>query len=93
MSKTATLVDGDVPGFAGPARRYALSEPLAGHDEVIVFAVDAFGQQETIVTPVSGPSIKRLPGSISGYLNHEYALFVAGYALVEEEVSGDVDSD
>lgn len=83
--KTATLIDPDVPGFAGPAKRYALSEPLNGHDEVVVFAVDAFGQQETIVTPTSGPSIRRLPGSISGYLNHEYALFVAGYALAAGE--------
>lgn len=79
--KTAVCIDPDVPGWAGPARRYRLEPPLLGHEQVIVFTARAFGQSETVITPVSGASIQRLPGSVAGYENPEYALFVAGYAL------------
>lgn len=82
---TATLI-GDVDGgWPGPAKRYRLNPPLDGHAEVVVFTAKAFGQKETVVTPVSGASLKRLRGSVTGYTEHAYALFVAGYALIEEE--------
>jgi len=81
--KTAVCIDPDVTGWAGPAKRYRLDPPLLGHKEVVIFTARAFGQSETVITPVSGASIQRLPGSVTGYENPEYALFVAGYALNE----------
>lgn len=82
--KTAVCIDQDVPGWAGPAKRFRLEPPLLAHSEVIIFTASAFGHSETVVTPVSGASIQRLPGSVSGFENHEYSLFIAGYALVDE---------
>lgn len=88
----AVLVMEDVPGFAGVARCYRLSPPLAGHEHVTIFATDRRGQRETVIVASHGPeragaakSMGRLPGSVSGFANHEYALFVAGYALNETE--------
>ncbi|GAA4809706.1 hypothetical protein [Tomitella cavernea] len=94
----ATLVMGVVGGFAGEARCYRMDPPLAGHEFVTVFTsvgpVDQRtgepSQQETVVVPSHGPErggaakiMVRLPGSISGFASHAYALFVAGYALEE----------
>lgn len=85
--KTAHLIEDDIPGFAGPAKRYRLSEPLGGEGEVLIFTSTLFNNPETVVTTARrGASIRRLPGSIQGYTNHEYALFVAGYALGEDEL-------
>ncbi len=90
MVPTAHLIDDDVPGFAGEAKKYRLSEPIRhveggreqAEHEVIVFISTKFNNPETVVTTARrGASIRRLPGSIQGFTNHEYSLFVAGYAL------------
>jgi len=82
--KTARLVEAGIGGFAGPARLYELSEPLAGHDRVVVYTSSLYGNEETVVVGESGVSMRPLPGSLRGFTNHEYALFVAGYALEED---------
>lgn len=89
----AVLVMDEVPGFAGVARCYRLSPPLAGHQFVTIFATDRRGQRETVIVASHGPEkagaakyMGRLPGSISGFANHEYALFVAGYALGDDDI-------
>ncbi|WP_182357791.1 hypothetical protein [Tomitella gaofuii] len=87
---TAKLMLDEIGGFAGPARCYEMFPPLAGQRFVTVFTSEAFKNRETVVVPSYGPdrggaakSMQRLPGSVSGFAQHEYALFVAGYALEE----------
>lgn len=82
--KKAYLIEEGLGGWAGPAARYRLDPPLEGHPEVVIFTTRMFEHVETVITPVSGASISRLPGSVHGFENPDYALFVAGYALAEE---------
>ena len=103
----ATLVMDAVGGFAGEARCYRMDPPLAGNKFVTVFVsvgpVSARTgqptQQETVVVPSYGPDrqgaakvMARLPGSVSGYASHDYALFVAGYALADPAPADSTDT-
>lgn len=84
----ATRIIADTGGFAGIAHTYELSEPLAGHSIVTVFAVDFPGTQhdETVIVGarVDGSAflMNRLPGSIVGWADHDKALMLAGYEVV-----------
>lgn len=83
----AHLIEDDIPGFAGPAKRYRLDTPLDGNDTVLIFTSSLFNTPETVVTSgAAGSSIRRLKGSVSGYTSHDYALFIAGYALGAAEL-------
>lgn len=81
MSKTATVV-GEVGGYPTTAIEYVLSEPLDGNERVIVFALSG-ARAETIITSVGGPSINKLPGSVSGFTDHGVALGISGYTIKE----------
>ncbi len=87
--KTAQETTATVGGFAGPARHYKLSEPLCGHDHVIVWTQEAFGRQsaEAVVVAAnpngSASTMNRLPGSfVHTDVTHEAALDLAGYTVV-----------
>jgi|SRR5699024_3090637 len=89
---TARLALADVGGFTGEAHCYELFPPLEGNRFVTVFTCSLYGNTETVIVPArsdgSARSMSRLPGSISGFANHEYALFTAGYALAEPQPTG-----
>lgn len=84
-SKTATLVKRYLPSFNGAARLYHLSEPLDGHEFVVVSAVVAYSGPETYIFPAdeSGKVTGwcELHGSFRGELDHESALEGAGYEV------------
>lgn len=86
---TATVVEEGVGGFFSPATRYRLSEPLDGWTHVLVFTAEVGRQRETIITPGDPlrkiATVVRLPGSITGFLDHAKALGVAGYEIVAEQ--------
>lgn len=88
--KTATQTAISAGGFAGPAKHYALSEPLCGNTHVIVWTQDAFGQQaaEAVVVAArmdgSAITLTRLPGSfVHSDPTPEAALELAGYQVVQ----------
>lgn len=85
MTKTATKIK-NLNGWEGDARLYRLSEPLDGHEYVIVSAVVAmFSGPETYIFPadpegeVTGWG--ELEGSFRGGLDHVEALEGAGYVV------------
>ncbi|MFD3703341.1 hypothetical protein ACFWUP_09360 [Nocardia sp. NPDC058658] len=87
---TATDTSIEATGFAGPARHYALSEPLLGNDHVIVWIQEAFGRQsaEAVIVPArpdgSAITMTKLPGSyIHPDATREGALWLAGYEVKE----------
>jgi len=97
---TATRIGTDIGGYAGIAHHYRLSEPLDGHEFVVVFAVDMPGTQhdETVIVGAredgSAHLMNRLPGSLVGWVDHEKALGLAGYTVIEaieEKPPGDPD--
>lgn len=85
---TATVIETDVGGFFSPATRYRLSEPLDGWTHVLVFTAEIGRQRETIITPGDPmrrvATVMRLPGSLTGFLDHAKALAVAGYEITRE---------
>lgn len=87
--KTATFIE-RLPRWSGDARKYRLSEPLDGHDYVIVSAVYApFSGPETYIFPArekGGDAINylELAGSFKGGLDHTKALSLAGYQVVNK---------
>ena len=89
-TKTATLITSK-PWERGEYRLYRLSEPLEGHDFVLVSAIRiAFDTDlhQTYIFPsneagtIAGWS--ELPGSIQGVYDHAQALAGAGYELARE---------
>lgn len=84
--KTATFIK-TIDGWRSDARLYSLSEPLDGHDNVIVSAVVAtFSGPETYIFAATrdGECVDfgELDGSFRGGLDHERALKSAGYGVV-----------
>lgn len=85
---TATLLQENIEGYAGPAHLYQLSAPLVDrgmnlpHSFVVVYTVTAFGALETIIVPArpdgSAIVMNRLPGSLVGIADHAGALWAAG---------------
>ena len=85
---TATLLQENIEGYAGPANLYQLSAPLLdrgmnlAHEYVVVYTVVAFGAWETIIVPArpdgSALVMNRLPGSLVGIADHAGALWAAG---------------
>lgn len=96
---TATRIGTDIGGYAGVAHHYRLSEPLDGHDLVVVFAVDMPGTQhdETVIVGAredgSAHLMNRLPGSLVGWADHEKALQLAGYSLGEDDLPAPADPE
>ena len=89
-TKTATLI-ANKPWERGEYRLYRLSEPLEGHELVLVSAIRiAFdtGLPETYIFPSSEAGTitnwSDLPGSIQGVYDHAQALAGAGYELAPE---------
>ena len=89
-TKTATLIT-IRPGMRGEDRLYRLSEPLEGHEFVLVSAIHvAFGTYppETYIFPSNEAGTitewSELPGSIQGVYDHAQALAGAGYELARE---------
>lgn len=90
-TKTATLIT-IKPGFTPAERRlYRLSEPLEGHDFVLVCAIHIVsdtGHPETYIFPSNEAGTitdwTELPGSIQGVYDHAQALAGAGYELARE---------
>ena len=89
-TKTATLIT-NKPWERGEYRLYRLSEPLEGHDFVLVSAIHiAFdtGLPETYIFPSNeagdDTDWTTLPGSIQGVYDHAQALAGAGYELARE---------
>lgn len=90
--KTATKIK-DIPDWKGRAALYRLSAPVEDedglpHEYVIVSAVMAlFTGPETYIFPADAKgevtSWGELPGSQRGFLDHELALEIAGYCVVE----------
>ncbi|MBY4381882.1 hypothetical protein HQO24_10535 [Rhodococcus fascians] len=86
---TATRIITNTGGFAGVSHTYELSEPLDGHSIVTVFATDFPGMQhdETVIVGAredgSAFLMNRLPGSLVGWADHEKALNLAGYDVVD----------
>lgn len=92
MDKTATIIK-DWTGLAGHASLYRLSEPLEGHEFVVVSAVTTdrsftrrASEPETYLFPAdeSGAITDwlKLPGSQKGTLEHADALRDAGYEII-----------
>jgi len=84
-AKTYTFVK-ELPGWAGDARLYRLSEPLEGHEYVVVSATDVvFSGPETYIfaSDADGEVTNwgELDGSFRGAKDHEAALAGAGYAV------------
>ena len=87
---TATEVNSNVGGFAGPARCYRLNPPLGEDEYVTVWVQDAFGAQgpEAVVVAAHNDSgaaknMTRLPGSYVGATpTHSGALWLNGYEIV-----------
>ena len=77
----------DNVGFVGEAHLYRLSEPLEGHEYVIVSAINLILGPETLVFPANkhgeiqgwGDSLVKLEGT----WDHSLALQSAGYEYVE----------
>lgn len=90
---TATEVNDNVGGFAGPARCYRLDPPLGEHEYVTVWVQDAFGAQgpEAVVVAAHDESgaaknMTRLPGSYVGATPaHSGALWLNGYEIASPE--------
>ena len=89
-TKTATLIT-IKPWSRGEYRLYRLSEPLKGHEFVMVSAIYiAFGTYlpETYIFPSNEAGTitdwSELPGSIQGVYDHAQALAGAGYELARE---------
>lgn len=89
-TKTATLIT-IRPGMRGEYRLYRLSEPLKGHEFVLVSAVHTMfdtGLPETYIFPSNEAGTitdwSELPGSIQGVYDHAQALAGAGYELARE---------
>lgn len=85
MTKTATLIK-KLAGFRGDARVYSLSEPLDGHDKVVVSSVTLpFGYgSETYIFPSDGETVSdwgELHGSQKNTLSHEKVPRDAGYEV------------
>ncbi len=86
---TATEVNSNVGGFAGPARCYRLDPPLGEHEYVTVWVQDAFGAQgpEAVVVAAldksgAAKSMTRLSGSYVGATpTHSGALWLSGYEI------------
>ncbi|HEY9310708.1 hypothetical protein [Williamsia sp.] len=70
--KTATLVSADIGGYAGSACLYQLSEPLEGHDFVVVCVEAAFGEQaaQVLVFPAFESGAAKLMRRLSGSYTH-----------------------
>lgn len=90
MSKTATRIrTTGLNNMHGDARLYQLSEPLEGHDYVVVSAVDdTRGIYPICETYIFGADSSghitdwgELPGSFQGDTNHAVALEGAGYEV------------
>ena len=86
----ATLIT-NKPWERGECRLYRLSEPLEGHELVLVSAIPiAFdtGLPETYIFPSNEAGTitdwTKLPGSIQGVYDHAQALAGAGYELARE---------
>lgn len=92
--KTATLIKDKLPGFAGHAALYRLSEPLGSDwDEesvktdlvVVSAAVVTYCGPETYIFAADEDgqiaSWSELPGSMKGTLSHAEALEGAGYEV------------
>lgn len=92
---TATRVRIDVGGYAGVAHTYRLDPPLEGNEFVTVFAVDMPGTQydETLIVGArpdgSAFMMNRLPGSLTGWADHDKALTLAGYTVGDDDISTD----
>lgn len=90
MTKTATLItDPDhLPKSHGHAALYRLSEPLRGHEFVVVSAITN-GSTETMIFGADEHgtvlSLAELPGSLHGTADHTKALHRAGYDVVLHE--------
>ena len=88
--KTATLITVK-PGMRGEYRLYRLSEPLEGHEFVLVSAIHTMfdaGHPGTYIIPSNEAGTitdwSALPGSIQGVYDHAQALAGAGYELARE---------
>lgn len=85
-TRTASPATQRLSGWTGEAKLYHLSEPLAGHQWVIVSATVAFSSgPETYIfgaTPEGDVfNWGELPGSYRGGLDHAEALRGAGYEV------------
>ena len=89
-TKTATLIT-IKPWSRGEYLLYRLSEPLEGHELVLVSAVHTMfntNLPETYIFPSNEAGTitdwSELPGSIQGVYDHAQAIAGAGYELARE---------
>lgn len=94
--KTARLLKSNLRDFTGRAHLFRLDPPLAGHEYVVVSALEALqhdpkapgGVREGVETYIFGADQTgaltgdpELPGSTKGTLDHREALLAAGYEV------------
>ncbi|HKX46998.1 MAG TPA: hypothetical protein VJP77_09875 [Planctomycetota bacterium] len=87
--RTATLLRERVSPSGARQLVVRLSEPLEGHEHVVVCAVTVCGDPEVFIFPADPAGVVtswgELEGSLRGTLDHERALAAAGYVLVRQQ--------